>query len=427
LTLKGEKYISFKMLIRTRTVFFLSCLDLFSVTSPLKADEIEQEASATHKEVFTNPERNFKKLIEELKKRYFDSTVTEEDFYRYAVEGIVVGLNNSRDSRAATSKLMGPMEHKKWRTSSSEEVAEEVVGIGIELGFDPNTGIGSVDGVYPNLVADQGGILRGDKILEVNGKSFEGKTIEDMISVIRGKEGETVQLLIRRGNQEITKSLVRKRISVNKNEVASHIFDDLLGYLEIDAFSKKTPTKIKLILENFKQAGVKGLVIDLRKCNGGEFDSITEVLGYFLPPETEVCKVEGRDTSQVSYKTQGTPILSGIPVTLLIDKRTTSGAEIFVIGLSENSKVTLIGQATEGWSDIQGSIELENGFVFFYTNGLIKTSKGHDFRNKGIQPDIKIKNPAHPFDITQANIPLAQQLKEDNALSLALKHLREEL
>ena len=340
-------------------------------------------------EKFSNPDQSLRKIIETLKENSIDSEFTEEDFYRFAAEGIIRGLNETRRVKAAPARMVGPEEFKYLNGANSPQ---EIVGIGVALSFDPKTGLGRVDEIIPGMAAEKGEIQIGDRILKIDGVPFQGKTVDEMVQQIRGEEGSVVTLTLIRGSREVVKSLVRKRMNVQKNEVTSHIFDGRIGYLQVENFFEDTPMKVRAVFETFLNTKIQGLVIDLRKCGGGNLSRVIEVLGYLLPAETTVCQVVQRDSSILIHKTQGAPLLPHLPISVLIDKRTSSGAEIFVAALQESINVRVIGEPTEGWSDLQSVEVLPNGFAFFYTSGQLKTGKGRDFQGKGIQPDIQQKS-----------------------------------
>lgn len=277
------------------------------------ADVSTSEALAQAK--FSDPRKNFEKVISLIKEKYFDESVTDEELYYHATNGVLSWLNQKAGPKSSENKLLSPKEFDIWRQD------EKIVGIGIVLKFNEKAGNAEIERIHPDGAAEKAGLMRGDFLISVDGQMF--KNLDEMIEKIRGPEGKPVRIRFRRGDQEMEKTIVRQKLVVIDFSIRSYIFSGKIGFIQIEEFTNLSISKIRETFSRFKKKQIKGLIVDLRECKGGEVDPIIKSLSYLVPSGIVVGRATHREQKTREFISEyETENLMGIPLVVLTDKRT---------------------------------------------------------------------------------------------------------
>ena len=201
------------------------------------------------KEKFTNAKESFELVKQMLLQRYYQSGVTEEDIYRAAAKGM---LENLDPKMAEWNRLLSPAERKELE----QDLAGELVGAGVEIKFDRDSGMSEIVYVIPESPAQAAGVLVGDRILSVNGKFYRGGHLREVVEDIRGKVGDSRKLSILRADKVLSKTLSLKPIPYAV--VTSSLLPNGVGLLRIPYFTGVTAAKVKLALKGLRDQKVKG-------------------------------------------------------------------------------------------------------------------------------------------------------------------------
>ena len=350
-----------------------------------------------------------------LLQRYYKDGITEEDLDRAATAGM---LEHVEPSMKAWNKLISPAELAELHG----DLKGEVVGIGVEISFRPETGYTDVLGVLPRSAAGRAGIERGDTIVSIDGKVFKGASARDVIAKIRGNAGESVRLVILRGDALRTVDVTREVVAL---QVASQLsLPGNVGYLRIRSFSEKTPGAVRASLDELAKARASALVLDLRQNPGGAFDQAVETAGAFLPKGAPVVKTVKRGGTTEVATSPGAPILGSVPIAILVDGGTSSGAEILAGALVEGRKAQLVGSHTFGKWTVQTIEELENGWALKYTVAGFETPAGHAYEGEGMEPDVEVDPHAPSTTRALATTDVEARLAADPPLKTALGLVR---
>lgn len=205
------------------------------------------------------------------------------------------------------------------------------------------------------------GLRTGDAILEIDGTSTEGLSVDECVRLLKGPPGTDVTITILRPGWMEPKpfTLIRARITIPTT--AYDILPGGIGFLEILSFSQDTAQEIAKILDHFDEAGVEGIVIDVRYNGGGYLQSAVEIASQFLPSGTLVVSEKGRAGTWRERTHQSTGDGAGrrqVPVVVLINQATASAAEILAGSLRHWDRARLIGSMSFGKGSVQNPFPL---------------------------------------------------------------------
>jgi carboxyl-terminal processing protease len=331
-------------------------------------------------EKFGGGAKAFGEVRDTLLKSYYSEGLTEDDVYRAATAGM---LEKLEPRMKKYNKLMSPREIAEIRN----DLKGEVVGVGVKIEFDEKSGYADVLGTLPGSPSEKAGLLAGDKIVTVNGKLYKGMKTKDVVADIRGKAGDPVTLSVLRGDKLVSYTVVRDRVAYDG--VVPMMLADKLGYIRIPSFNDKTPAAVRTGLEDLEKNGAKALVVDLRHSPGGSFDRAIETAEMFVPQGAPIVMLKRRGKADETTVSKGKPILANVPVAVLIDNETASGAEFLAGALQEQRHARLVGAHTHGKWSVQSLDDLPNGFAYKYTMGLFRTPSGKTYEGIGISPDVE--------------------------------------
>lgn len=219
--------------------------------------------------------------------------------------------------------------------------------------------------------AFRAGVRAGDRILRVDSIDMTGKTHDFTTRHLRGEPGTPVRVTVMRpysSDSIITFDIVRDRL--REPSVAYYgVVGGNTGYIYLTSFMENSAEEVKAALDSFKNnPEVTNLVLDLRGNGGGLVESAINILGNFLPKDTEVLQTKGKDKGSVkTYRTTHAPIFPDMPLAVLIDGGSASASEITAGALQDLDRAVLVGNRSFGKGLVQTTYQLPY-------NGLLKVT-----------------------------------------------------
>jgi carboxyl-terminal processing protease len=336
-------------------------------------------------EKFGDAQRNFEAAKKALLEGYYSDALTEDDLYRAAVAGM---LERVDPQMRKWNKLLSPSDLAELRN----DLAGEIVGVGVQIELDPATGYIDVKGTIPGSPADRAGIAPPDKIVTVDGKLYRGLGVHDVVRDIRGKAGDSVTLSILRGDKLVSVPLLREKVVFDV--VRDRIVGTNAGYLRIPSFNTKTPAAVHDALADLESKDARSLVVDLRENQGGLFEDAVASVGQMVPAGSTVVSVDKRGKVEPFVAKSATPLLLDRPVVVLVDHETASSAELVAAALQELRHATLVGAQTKGKWTVQRIEDLPNGYAMKFTVGMFQSPAGKSYEGKGMAPDVEVDEPS---------------------------------
>lgn len=347
----------------------------------------------------TNNEQNWKRW----KNKYDKVIKTDEDAY-VAIETMLTSLNDPY------TKFLNPKDFEE-ETSS---IKGSLKGIGVQIGLREGKLI--IIAPIEDTPGEKAGLQSEDEILEIDGKSTKGITIDKAADQIRGEEGTYVSLLIKRKNQEnkvykIQRAEIElKSVSVKPPTMAK--VDDSIGYIRLSSFiSKNAATEFEQAIKQYKDK--KGFIIDLRSNPGGLLSNAIIISDMFLNGGIIVSTVDRDGYKETTKATKN--YITDKPVVILINKGSASASEIFSGAMKDNKRALIVGENSFGKGLVQEVNKLLGGSGANITIQKYLTPNGTDINKKGIAPDVAI-------ELTEENVKNKDdvQLKKANELILQM-------
>ena len=214
---------------------------------------------------------------------------------------------------------------------------------------------------YKGFPADNAGLIAGDKLLEIDGKSVKGKTTQDVSSVLKGQPGVEVELLIERpGTEKLFKKVFTREEVKVKSIPYMGMVSEGIAYLRLRSFTRNCANEVKDAITKLKDENeVKGLILDLRGNPGGLLNESVDLCNLFIEKGQEVVSTKGKIKEwEKSYKTHKTPLDLEIPLVVLINQSSASASEIVSGTIQDLDRGLVIGKKSFGKGLVQQTRKL---------------------------------------------------------------------
>ena len=338
--------------------------------------------------------------------KYDNEIQTEEDAY-VAIETMVQSLND------VYTRFLSPKEYSEETAS----IQGKLSGIGVQIGV--RDGKLLIIAPIEDTPGERAGLKAEDEILEIDGKSTKGITVDAAADKIRGKEGTQVKLLVKRGNEQ-AKLYTITRANIELKSVSTKLPENItvapnVAYIRLSSFiSRNAADEFKDALDKNKDK--EGIIIDLRSNPGGLLTNALYIADYFLDSKVIVSTVD-RDGYKET-QTAGKTTLTNKPVVVLINGGSASASEILSGALKDNKRATIVGKKSFGKGLVQEINRMPDGAAMHITIQKYLTPSGTDINKKGIMPDVEVDFTKEDADkkidpqIAKANEILLEQIQK---------------
>ena len=334
---------------------------------------------------------DFFRVLTVIERKYVDQPESEK-LWHGSINGMVEALDDPH------SIYMDAEQFDVFQSATSGSFG----GVGLVVGEkdDELVVVSPIEGTP----GEKAGVKSGDVILKIDDEDATKLNLSEAVEKIRGKEGTSVTLTVRRGQETKEFTIVRDNIQVHA--VSGKMLEGDIGYLRITNFNEVVADDLKKEYDRLEKEGMKRIILDLRDNPGGLLDQSVEVSELFVPKGPVVSIVE-RNGNKTTYesKSEGSPY----PVAVLVNQGSASASEIVAGAIQDTKSGTLIGTKTFGKGSVQGVYPLHSGAVKL-TIARYYTPNETLIDGVGITPDIVVEADGSST--------------HDNVLQAAIAHLK---
>lgn len=338
------------------------------------------------------------KSIDEVKQtinRYYYEDVTEEKLE----EGILKGMAGILEDQY--SMYMTHEEYETYKDNSSGSYG----GVGVLLGFDPdNTKQTIVKEVYEGSSAFEEGLKIGDIFVSIDGIDVTDiSSLSDVSNKLKGDEGTTVQVKIKRGTEFVDFTLERRQIKIKY--VESRLLEDGVGYIHLKEFSGDCSQDFADALNKLNEEGAKGFIVDLRG-NPGGYVRDAVAIADMLQPKGIIVYTEDKNGKRDTYTADDKWI--DRPLVLLMNGNSASASEILAGALQDHKVAEIVGEKSFGKGIVQKPYVINStGGALMLTISTYYTPNGRSIHGEGLHPDYEVQQPKEvledPTKLTDEN------------------------
>jgi carboxyl-terminal processing protease len=329
----------------------------------------------------------FSYVMEKVRKDYVDG---QKVTYQDLVYGALKGMLNTLDPH---SEFMEPEKYKELQNDTQGAFG----GLGIVVSMKDNfvTVVAPMDD-SPGFKA---GILSGDRIIRIDGKSTERMSLQDAVKTLRGEPGTEIRLTVFRPSSSQVQEFTLTRSVINIDMVKDvngkkefPLSENKIGYVRLVQFGEKTSEDLETALKTLRKEGMQGLILDLRWNPGGLLEQAVDVCEKFLPRGQLVVTTEGRNAAQNSsrYASGHGDELKGMPMIVLVNLGSASASEIVAGCLQDVKRAIVLGEKTFGKGSVQSILPLQDGSALRLTTAKYYTPSHKVIHEEGITPDIPV-------------------------------------
>lgn len=335
------------------------------------------------------------KTVENYIDRYYWKSDADADkFAAYAAKGMVAALNDPYSVFYTESE----MDTVKQKNDG------DYVGIGVSIAEDTSKRK-IITKVGENSPAHKAGMKVGDVVVAVDDKDVTMSSVDDIVEMIRGKAGQEHRITVLRSKNAASGQAVSPPDSTDDAErltltvvtedivntsVHNQMLRDKVGYIKITSFDRETPKQFDEAIAALDKEQMKSLIIDVRNNGGGVLSAVLSVLDRLLPAGDLLTETRKGQKDTV-YKSTDEKHFDK-PMTVLINSKSASAAEVFAGALQDRLKVKLVGEKSFGKGIMQSIYRLADGKGGIkLTTGEYLLPSGRSIHEKGLTPDVEVK------------------------------------
>ena len=322
----------------------------------------------------------FDDVVELLEQSFIDQElISPEAIDRAAVQGVLDYIGDPY-----TTYLTPERAEEFNRSLEGAHVDFEGIGASVTQ----RNGQLIILGPLPGSPADQAGILPGDVVLQVDGESIDGLTLEETVAKIRGPKGTAVVLTLSRGGASLPFDVTVVRDTINVSSVLPHLESEGVGYIRLTTFDGTAGENVRTAIAELRDDGAEGLILDLRRNGGGLVTAAVDIVSEFVE-EGEVLRWVNAAGEETIETVTGEGTAYDLPLVVIVDGFSASASEVVSGALQDHERAVVVGTTTYGKGSVNLLHTLDSGAGLYVTIARWLTPSGRQIEGSGITPDVQ--------------------------------------
>ncbi len=316
-----------------------------------------------------NGARLFDQVVSHVADRFVDS-LSQDSIYREALQGMLRELHDPYTVFLSGDRL----------ARLNENTSGRYAGLGVQI--DVRDGWITVVSPLPDSPAERAGIQTGDRIVEMEGRSTEGWTVDEATRELRGPKGSRVNIMVDRPGLEALLPFRLTRADIQVHAVRrTDLLPGNVGYLDIDVFSEQTASELEKEINSLRKRGLRALILDLRRNPGGLLEQGVAVSDLFLNRGQQIVSMRGRAYGATrDFADEAQQRWPDLPIVVLVDEGSASASEIVAGALQDHDRAVILGETTFGKGSAQSVFAMPDGGALKLTTARWFTPVGRSIQ-----------------------------------------------
>ena len=324
---------------------------------------------------------NFTRVLNLIERNYVEEVDSEE-----LTESAIQGMLRTLDPYSA---YLTPERFRELEIGTTGEFG----GVGMEVTVE--NGILTVITPIEGTPAERAGIKPKDQIIEVDGKPTKGLVTQEVVNLLRGPRGSTVNVTVLTPGEKEPRVVTLTRDKIVVKSVKPELLPEGIAYIKLSQFQDNTSVELKEALADLKannNGNLRGIVLDLRNNPGGLLSEAIEVVDEFVD-DGLIVSVKGRyeGQSRDHYATKNGDY-EDEPVVVIVNDGSASASEVVAEALQDSKRAVILGTSTFGKGSVQTIIKLEDGSGLKLTTAKFYAPSGRSINEVGVKPDVVVEN-----------------------------------
>ncbi|HUR37495.1 MAG TPA: S41 family peptidase [Terriglobales bacterium] len=307
------------------------------------------------------------------------SEYVEEPNFQAVKHGALHGLLESLD---ANSSYLSPAEYKKYR-----EHKETRGGIGATI--SKRFGFAAVVSVVPGGPADRAGLVTGDIIEALEGRTTREMSLAEIRNTLSGAKGSHVNFSVVRPRKAEPEKMVIQRDEVPFPATSEKIIENSIGYIKVASLVKGKSQEVASKIAAAQSSGAKRLILDLRSVSEGDISEGVATANLFLDHGT-IAYLKGQKYPREDFNADAQKAVTKLPLVVIVNRGTAGPAEIVAAAVLENGRGDVLGEKTFGIGSIQKLIEINDGSAVILSVAKYYSPSGKAIQDVAVTPNIVV-------------------------------------
>jgi carboxyl-terminal processing protease len=297
-------------------------------------------------------------------------SLPEEALYEMAARGLIRELGDPY------ADLLSPEQRASFERNS---IGNRYAGTGMTI--RSHRGKVTAFRVFEGSPAQAAGLIAGDRIVAVGETSVVGWPSDSVTTLLLGPPDTDVVVTVERaGMAEPIRTTVRRAVIRVPAVPFTMMLADNIGYVPIQRFNEVAAADVASAIIRLGQQGARGFILDLRGNGGGDLYQSLRMAGLFLERGSEIARVQHRGKPPEVYHAEERPLVTDVPIAVLVDGASASASEIVAGSLQDQDRALVVGTRTFGKGLVQTQMVLENGWAVRLTTGKWYTPSGRSIQ-----------------------------------------------